>query len=133
MNKSVPESLAYALIHLSAFWSMRTPFHGENSILQDLSNPRVTTTSVPFPGEQIRKGIGGGLNNTYIQTLFSTVSFTDDHDVELVISYYSEIIGLNLKSGHSSVYLDSHAILGIDYTLTCDNTYKLTVYFKIKP
>ena len=49
--------------------------------------------------------------------------FTEDHDVELVIPYYSKIIGLNLKSGHSSVYLDSHAILGIDYTVTCDYTY----------
>ena len=42
---------------------------------------------------------------------------------QIMVPYYSEIIGLNQKSGHSFVYLDSHAILGSDYTLTCDNVY----------
>ena len=57
-RKSVPstvsESLAYALIHLSAFWSVEARYHSRNLNLPYFSSLSMVAISVPFPEKGLR-------------------------------------------------------------------------------
>ena len=51
---TVPESLAYALIHLGAFGSAEARFHSKNLILPYFSSLSMVAISVPFPEKGLR-------------------------------------------------------------------------------
>ena len=56
-----PQPLAYALIHLSAFWSVEVHFHCGNLILPYFSSLSIVAISVPFPEARNREGTESGL------------------------------------------------------------------------
>ena len=60
---NVPDPLAYALTHSSAFWSVEAYFYGENLILPYFSSLSMVAISVPFPEAQNRKGTESGLGS----------------------------------------------------------------------
>ena len=59
---NVPEPLAYAFIHLIAFWSVEVHFHSENLILPYFSSLSMVAVSVPFPAARNKKGTESGLS-----------------------------------------------------------------------
>ena len=64
-------SLAHALLHLGAFWSLSAHLLSVKLILPYFSSLSMVALSVPFPKTQNRKGTESGLilSKKYIETL----------------------------------------------------------------